>query len=262
MNFNDFIKLSKAEYRNLINDEAPVVLIGAATCGNSAGARTIKKVMVEELEKNNCECKVIEVGCIGLCYAEPIITIIKKGNPAIFYRQITPEIATELVNSYILGSDPLLEYALGLVDINFFEEEEVRSDEDVDEVFNDVPHLFDLPVLKPQVRKILRNCGFIDPTSIRHYLARDGYNGFLKAISLDPDEIIRKIETAGLRGRGGAGFPTWLKWQLCRESDSETKYFICNADEGDPGAFMNRSLLESDPHSVLEGMLIAGYNRC
>jgi len=130
MNFNDFIKLSKAEYRNLINDEAPVVLIGAATCGNSAGARTIKKVMVEELEKNNCECKVIQVGCIGLCYAEPIITIIKKGNPAIFYRQITPEIATELVNSYILGSDPLLEYALGLVDINFFEGEEVRSDEE------------------------------------------------------------------------------------------------------------------------------------
>lgn len=261
MNFNDFIKLSKAEYRNLINDEAPVVLIGAATCGNSAGARTIKKVMVEELEKNNCECKVIEVGCIGLCYAEPIITIIKKGNPAIFYRQITPEIATELVNSYILGSDPLLEYALGVVDINFFEggKEEERSDEDVDEVFNDIPHLFDLPVLKPQVRKILRNCGFIDPTSIRHYLARDGYNGFLKAISLDPDEIIRKIETAGLRGRGGAGFPTWLKWQLCIEADSETKYFICNADEGDPGAFMNRSLLESDPHSVLEGMLIAGY---
>lgn len=265
MNFNDFIKLSKAEYRNLINDEAPVVMIGAATCGNSAGAQIIETVMEEELGKNNGECKIIEVGCIGLCYAEPIVTIIKKGNPAIFYQQVTPRVATELVNSYILGDDPLLKYAMGIVDINSFEKgkEEEQSDEvisgDSSGTFNEFPHLFDLPVLKPQVRKILRNCGFIDPTNIQHYLARDGYSGFLKALDLNPEEIIEKIKTAGLRGRGGAGFSTWLKWRLCKESDGETKYLICNADEGDPGAFMNRSLLESDPHSVLEGMLIAGY---
>jgi NADH-quinone oxidoreductase subunit F len=257
MNFNDIIKQSKTEYRNLVNNDAPVIMIGAATCGNSAGAQAVKTAIEEELQKTQGECKIIEVGCIGLCYAEPIVTIIKQGNPAIFYRQVTPKIAKELVNSYVLGDDPLLEHAIGTVDTSKFEEgiEEGHSEA----VFDGVPLLFDLPVLKPQVRRILRNCGFTDPTNIKHYLAKDGYSGFLKAIKLSPHEIIEQVKTAGLRGRGGAGFPTWLKWQLCRESESETKYLICNADEGDPGAFMNRSLLESDPHSVLEGILIAGY---
>lgn len=195
MNFNGFIKQSKTEYRDLIAGKTPVIMIGAATCGNSAGAQTIKATMEEELEKNHAEFKMVEVGCIGLCYAEPIITIIKKGNPAIFYRQVTPKIATELVNSYILGDDPLLEYAIGTVDINQFKEgiEEERSDKvfsaegsgenDFDEtstesIFDAVLNLFDLPVLKPQVRRILRNCGFTDPTNIKHYLAKDGYTGF------------------------------------------------------------------------------------
>lgn len=257
MNFNDLIKQSKAEYRNLINNETPVVMIGAATCGNSAGAQAIKTTMEDELQKNQGECKIIEVGCIGLCYEEPIITIIKKGSPAIFYRQLTPKKAKKLINSYVLGDDPLLEYAMGTVSIKQFEEGIGEGHSET--VFDGVPALFDLPVLKPQVRRILRNCGFTDPTNIKHYLAKDGYTGFLKAIKLKPDEIIEQVKAARLRGRGGAGFPTWLKWQLCMESESETKYLICNADEGDPGAFMNRSLLESDPHSVLEGILIAGY---
>lgn len=264
MNFNDFIKQSRAEYHNLIHDETPVIMIGAATCGNSAGAQTIKTTMEEELIKNQAKCKIIEVGCIGLCYAEPIIFIIKKGNPIIFYDKITPKIAKELVDSYILGDDPLLKHAIGTMSLKYFEEGiEEEKDCNAQKHFSNqgvgVPRLFDLPVLKPQVRRILRNCGFIDPTNIQHYIARDGYTGFINALDLTPDEIIKNMETSGLRGRGGAGFPTWLKWNLCRESDDETKYIICNADEGDPGAFMNRSLLESDPHSVLEGILIAGY---
>ena len=263
MNFNDFIKQSKAEFRDILNNDIPIVLIGAATCGNSAGAQSIKTAVEEELQKTKSECRIIEVGCIGLCYAEPIITIIKKGNPAIFYRNITPKIAAELVNSYINGDDPLLEYVIGTLDLNYFmANEEKQGNEDIIEInydFKEVPQLFDLPVLKPQVRRILRNCGFIDPTNIQHYLAKNGYTGFIKALELLPDEIIKSVEKSGLRGRGGAGFPTGQKWKLCRESDSETKYLICNADEGDPGAFMNRSLLESDPHSVLEGILIAGY---
>lgn len=263
MNFNNLIKQSKEEYHNLIHDETPVILIGAATCGNSAGAQTIKTVIEEELQKTQDECRIIEVGCIGLCYAEPIITVIKKGNPAIFYCKVTPKIARELVNSYINGEDPLLEHAIGTIDLDYFMAGNGDANEyntgEVRQDFNGVPHLFDLPVLKPQVRRILRNCGFIDPTNIRHYLAKEGYTGFMKALDSTPDEIIENVEKSGLRGRGGAGFPTGLKWKLCRESDGETKYLICNADEGDPGAFMNRSLLESDPHSVLEGILIAGY---
>lgn len=262
MNFNDLIKQSKDEYRNLFTDQTPVIMIGSATCGNSAGALNIKTTMEEELEKNQIECKIISVGCIGLCYAEPMVTIVKKGNPAIFYHNVTTEIAAELVNSYIIGDDPLLEHALGIIGIDYYKDDNYRGnivEEDIHGDFKEIPFLFDIPVLKSQVRKILRNCGFIDPTNIRHYLAKDGYSGFLSAINLDPDEIIDKLKTSGLRGRGGAGFPTWQKWQFCRDSHEKTKYIICNADEGDPGAFMNRSLLESDPHSVLEGILIAGY---
>jgi NADH:ubiquinone oxidoreductase subunit F (NADH-binding) len=110
-----------------------------------------------------------------------------------------------------------------------------------------------------QVRIVLRNCGLIDPEEIDQYLAVDGYQGFMKALKSTAEDVIATVRQAGLRGRGGAGFPTFRKWTVCRESPGEQKYLICNADEGDPGAFMNRSLIESDPHAVLEGMLIAGY---
>jgi NADH:ubiquinone oxidoreductase subunit F (NADH-binding)/ferredoxin len=115
------------------------------------------------------------------------------------------------------------------------------------------------PMMRRQVRNILRNCGLIDPENPYHYLARDGYRGFLKALEMGPDKTLEEVKAARLRGRGGAGFPTWRKWQFCRDAPGQTKYLICNADEGDPGAFMNRSLIEGDPHAVLEGMLIAAF---
>ncbi|MDH3520718.1 MAG: FAD-dependent oxidoreductase, partial [Myxococcales bacterium] len=124
--------------------------------------------------------------------------------------------------------------------------------------FDGIPNLWMQPFFRPQVRRVLRRCGFIDPRSLDHYLATDGYKGLEKALSMAPEAIISEVERAGLRGRGGAGFPTFRKWRFCREAPSEQKYLICNADEGDPGAFMNRSVLESDPHAVLEGMIIAG----
>jgi len=114
-------------------------------------------------------------------------------------------------------------------------------------------------MLKNQKRIVLRNCGIIDPENINHYIARDGFKGLLKALNLGPEGIIDEIKKSGLRGRGGAGFPTGLKWQFCREAKGKPKYLICNADEGDPGAFMNRSLMEGDPFALLEGMVIAAY---
>jgi len=122
-----------------------------------------------------------------------------------------------------------------------------------------IPRFFDLPMLKPQVRVVLRNCGIIDPDDLDQYLARDGYRGFEKCLTMSWQEVVDIVKRSGLRGRGGAGFPTWRKWATCREQQSDERYLICNADEGDPGAFMNRSLIEGDPHAVLEGMLIAGY---
>ena len=122
-----------------------------------------------------------------------------------------------------------------------------------------IPRLSETPVLKGQVRRVLRNCGFIDPTQIEHYVAQGGYAGLAKAIAIAPEQIIEEVKRAGLRGRGGAGFPTWRKWQFCRQAQGQPipgrpgpapKYLICNADEGDPGAFMNRSLIEGDPHAL------------
>jgi NADH:ubiquinone oxidoreductase, NADH-binding (51 kD) subunit len=244
MNFDNIVKTAKKEYDSLYKSEGPLILIGSATCGKSAGAALVKSVIQDELEKEGVDAEIIEVGCIGLCYAEPIITIFKRGKPGIFYGNVTKKTAAEIVKSYIAEDNPLPEYALGTVG-----EGEIEG----------IPPFFDNEVLKPQVRRILRNCGIIDPKNINHYIANGGYSGFMGAIKITPDEVIEKIKESGLRGRGGAGFPTWMKWQFCRDSGGETRYLICNADEGDPGAFMNRSLLESDPHSVLEGILIAGY---
>jgi NADH-quinone oxidoreductase subunit F len=244
MNFKNMVQRAKKEYNALYNSKEPVVIIGSATCGNSAGAEEISSVILDQSEKNKIKCQIVHVGCIGLCFAEPLISIIKNGNPAVFYGNVTPRLAKKLFNSYIVGDDPLAEHALGTVG---------------EEGLDNISDLFELPVMKNQVRKILRNCGFIDPQNIEHYLANNGYTGLYNALQMDPSLVIKKIKESGLRGRGGAGFPTWMKWQLCRERESDTKYLICNADEGDPGAFMNRSLLESDPHSVLEGMIIAAY---
>ncbi len=122
-----------------------------------------------------------------------------------------------------------------------------------------LPHLFDLPMLKPQVRIILRNCGLIDPEEFDHFLAHDGYVGLQNALQMTPEGVIEQVKLSGLRGRGGGGFPTYKKWELCRAVPGTEKYLVCNADEGDPGAFMNRSLIEGDPHALLEGMLIAAY---
>ncbi len=244
MDFNNRVQNANKELELVYENEKPVLLVGSATCGNSAGAEEVASAISEECEENNIECEIVKVGCIGLCYAEPIITIIKPDNPPIFYGNVTPKIAKELVHSYIDGDDPLADHALGIM-----------GEEKIDEI----PDIWEIPVLKPQVRRILRNCGLIDPHNINHYLAKGGYSGLNEALKMEPEQLIERIKESGLRGRGGAGFPTWMKWQLCRDEESETKYLICNADEGDPGAFMNRSLLESDPHSVLEGIVIAAY---
>ena len=187
--------------------------------------------------------QLIEVGCLGMCYAEPIVSIAKPGRPLICYGEVTCQRAAELVEAYLLGDDPLPAYALGTLG---------------DGSVAGIPNLLQTPFFKPQVRRTLRNCGLIDPGRIDHYLANDGYCGLARSLELGREEIIEELRRAGLRGRGGAGFPTWRKWQFCQQASADEKYLVCNADEGDPGAFMNRSLLEGDPHCVLEGMLIGG----
>jgi len=244
VNFEEIQKKAIAEWEALEKSDKPHIIVGAATCGRAAGALAVIKAINAALDKHNIEATITHVGCIGICYAEPLVDIVKPNRPRISYGNVTPEIATQLVEDYIVNDNLCPDLALGSMG---------------DGNIESIPKFWDLPMLKPQVRISLRNCGIIDPEKINHYIARGGYGGIVKALNMKPQEVIDEIKKSGLRGRGGAGFPTGMKWQFCHDAPGDIKYIICNADEGDPGAFMNRSLLESDPHSILEGMLIGAY---
>jgi len=262
MKFTEIQHNARQEWAELQNSKQPLIFIGTATCGRSAGSLEVMESIKKEIISKSIDCKIIEVGCIGLCYAEPIICIVKPSAPGVCYSEVTPKRAEEIINSYLAGDNPMPEYALGTFSSHLLSPSPLPSPQRGEgvrkESIKGIPQLFDTPVLKHQVRRTLKNCGFIDPANIKHYIANGGYSGIKKALGLKPEDIIEEVKKSGLRGRGGAGFPTWRKWQFCRNTGTDKKYLICNADEGDPGAFMNRSLLEGDPHSLLEGMLIAG----
>lgn len=222
----------------------PHVTVGNATCGQGVGALETLNAIHDFLTERGVECDVVEVGCIGMCYAEPIMSVSLPGMPAVFYGEATPERACEILELHLLSKKPVAEYALGTV-----------GEGSID----GIPNLFETPMMKKQVRRLLSRCGFVEPTNLMHYLATGGFDGLKRALSMEPSQIIDELRRAGLRGRGGVGFPTWRKWLTCIQTPSDEKFVVCNAHEGDPGIFVNRVLLESDPYSVLEGLLIAGY---
>ncbi len=235
---------AKITWDSLNTGSKPLITIGNATCGRSAGSVEVMNAIRAVTLDLGIECNIIEVGCIGLCYMEPIVSIKKPGSPAIAFGNLNTKLVKELIEGYLINDTPKNDLVLGTYGVG---------------QTNGLPRLFDLPVLKPQVRRALKRCGFIDPTDLNHYLANGGYTGLMKAFSIGAEGVLKEVKNAGLRGRGGAGFPTWRKWQFSRDVESDTKYLICNADEGDPGAFMNRSLIEGDPHALIEGMIISGY---
>ena len=230
------------QWHDLWNGGKPVITVGTATCGRASGALEVLHALRETLKKHQIDAHLFDVGCMGHCYAEPLVTIAKPGYPPICYGHINPVLAENLLTNFLLGDNPCLEFVLGALEPNDL-----------------VPSFSDFPRAEFERRVLLRNCGEISPEGIDHYLARGGYEALVKALHAVPAEIIGEIRMSGLRGLGGAGFPSGEKWEACRRSPGEVKYIICNGDEGDPGAFMDRAILESDPHSVLEGMIIAGY---
>ncbi len=242
--FNLIEQEARKSREELQNSGIPRILVGAATCGNASGSREVIKAIENKLKEKEIQAVVKQVGCVGMCYAEVLVDIIKPGRPRICYGSMTPEKAGELLESYLLNHDPRPDLALG----HWGEEGP-----------DGIPSIKRGPVFKSQQRVILRNCGNIDPESIEEYIACDGYKGLVKCLEMKPEDIIEEVTRSGLRGRGGAGFPAGRKWASCLKVEADEKYLICNADEGDPGAFMDRSVLEGDPHSVIEGMAIAGY---
>ena len=242
--------------------DKPKILVGMATCGLAAGAQRVFNTLTRQAHEAHWDGVVEKTGCIGFCYKEPLVDLILPGKPRLTYEKVTPEIAGELFQ----------EVAAGRIPENHFM---ARLDKD-DMVLNGGPHKLaksklkgflakapryeDLEFYKLQRHLAMRNCGFIDPDNLQHYLARGGYFALYKALTeMTPEAVIEAVTVAGLRGRGGGGFPTGVKWASCRKAKGWPKYVLCNADEGDPGAYMDRSLIEGDPHSILEGMLIGAY---
>jgi len=216
------------------------VLVCAGAGCISSGSEAISGALKASVEKNGLkdEVLIIETGCMGACEMGPIVVVYPEG---VFYKRLKPENMDEIVREHFIKGRPVEKYLYTNPDKSILQK--------IDEI----------DFFKRQKKIVLRNCGFIDPTRIEEYLARDGYEAVANAFERTPEEIIKEIKDSGLRGRGGGGFQTGLKWEFLSKSEKNPKYIVCNADEGDPGAFMDRSVLEGDPHLVLEGMLIAGY---
>ena len=213
-----------------------IVKVGLASCGRAAGAMEVYDKLKEYLEQNEGAYILKRTGCIGMCFEEPIVSLSGSEIGEITLGKVNAENVINLIEEYRKDIIPSSNIIL--------------SDK-VEAPCNDL--------FAYQQRIVLQNCGRIDPLSIEDYEASGGYQALRKALTLSPQEIINEVKISGLRGRGGAGFPTGLKWSFAAAAKSDIKYIICNADEGDPGAFMDRSVLEGDPHRVLEGMIIGAY---
>ncbi|MBU0766152.1 MAG: NADH-quinone oxidoreductase subunit NuoF [Bacteroidetes bacterium] len=210
------------------------IKVGLGTCGISAGGRQVWQALEKEIAENNLDVTLKETGCMGMCYDEVLVEVNHNGQSWL-YTGVNAESAADIVSGHFLDKPELLEKCM--------------------EGNNEKGDFFSM-----QNRIVLRNCGVIDPGSIDDYIAQGGYSAIQTVIdSFSPEKVIEIITKSGLRGRGGGGFSTGMKWKLARAATGDKKYVICNADEGDPGAFMDRSVLEGDPHSVLEGMMIAAY---
>ena len=209
------------------------VIVGQGSCGVATGAKKTAAQFERLIEEKDLDVKVDITGCVGTCYLEPIVDVYDDNNNMTRYVKVNADKASEIVEKHLVNGEVVTDLAL----------------HDEDKLF-----------IEKQQRVVLRHCGLINPEKIEEYIAVGGYAATKKVVtSMTQDEVIEEIKISGLRGRGGAGFPTWFKWNAAKANKADQKYIVCNADEGDPGAFMDRSVLEGDPHSLIEGMIIGGY---
>jgi len=233
------------------------ITVGMATCGRAAGAEQVFASLREEIFKGELDVGLSATGCLGFCQQEPLVSVQCPGRPRYIYSRVDRELALQILEG--IAGERLPERGLFA---RVYEDQILLTGERVklaEQPREGDAGLEQVSFFAPQVKVATRNCGFVDPGSIAEYTARGGYLALRKTLLMKPEEIIEEITRSGLRGRGGGGFPTGRKWLLTRQASGEEKYVICNADEGDPGAYMDRSILEGDPHAVLEGMAIGGY---
>ncbi len=208
------------------------IIVGQGSCGIAAGAKKVYDEIERIIEEKNIETTLEITGCIGTCYLEPIVDIINDKGEKSTYVSVQPNQVEDLIDKHL------------------------KEDISKDAVISDE----DQTILDKQKRIALKNCGVINPESIEEYIAAGGYKATKRVLTeMSQDDVVNEMKISGLGGRGGAGFPTWFKWDAAKKSPGKEKYIVCNADEGDPGAFMDRSILEGDPHALIEGMIIGGY---
>jgi NADH:ubiquinone oxidoreductase subunit F (NADH-binding)/(2Fe-2S) ferredoxin len=256
----DLEKLKDKGTASLFPDRVRI-MVGMATCCIVKGADKVMSAIAEEVKRQGVRASVVPVGCTGLCYKEPTVEVIQPGKPKITYGDITPERVPQLIEAIAKGMVKK-EWALYQTE----REEQLLQGgyhaygRGTPKELKGIPKHSDVPFFRKQRKVILRNSGCINPEKIEEYIARGGYSSLLKTVTqMKPKEVIDEVTKAGLRGRSGGGFPAGIKWLSCSKAEGDGKYIICNVSEGDPGIGMHKSLLESDPHSILEGLIIAAY---
>ncbi|UCG67876.1 MAG: SLBB domain-containing protein [Deltaproteobacteria bacterium] len=238
------------------------VMVGEATCGIATGAGLVYNALAEEIEKQKPDIILGKTGCIGMCYREPLVDVIEPNRPRLTYSKLMPKNVPTFLNQVLEGNHKRKKPYCRIDEDIFIANGETKRyfSGALPDDLGEVSLMSEIDFYEKQVRIATRNCGYIDPDNIDEYIARGGYFSLHKALSsIQPEAIIEEAIQSGLRGRGGGGFPTGYKWQSCRKAHGEMKYVICNGDEGDPGAYMDRSIMEGDPHSVIEGMIIGAY---
>jgi len=233
----------------------PRIAVGMGTCGTGNGAEGVFHAFSEAIHQRGRDVRLSPVGCFGFCAQEPLVNVWLPGRPLVVLQRVQANDADRLLDQLTEGKIPS-ELALCKIE----EWDHITAQVRYGEGFPDLPSWRDVPFFKAQKKIVLRNCGLINPDDIEEYIAVGGYQSLYKVlIDAMPEMVIEQIKASKLRGRGGAGFLTGLKWEFLRKAAGDQKYIICNADEGDPGAYMNRNEIESDPHALLEGMIIGGY---
>ena len=232
-------------WQELVSGDRPWIRVGTAMCGHAAGAFQVVAALEAELGSQGVDATIDHVGCLGICFAEPLVDIQKPGRSRLFFENVGPDDVAGIVEAYLVNDRVPADKVIGYLG---------------ETPIDDVPDLNVLPGMSYQQRVALRNAGHIAPDDVYQYIANGGYAALNRAVfEMQPEDVIKEITDSGLRGRGGAAFPTGVKWSFLQRSPGPPKYILCNCEEGDPGAYNDKGILESDPHILLEGMALAGY---
>ncbi|MBP1663794.1 MAG: hydrogenase [Bacteroidetes bacterium] len=248
------LEILKQQFQERILPDVPMILVGMGTCGIGNGADVIFNRLEVRISEIKSPCLLKQTGCFGFCAQEPLVTVFQPGKPMLVYSRVNEKDAIHIVDGLMKGKIYPKKILCKIDDWDFRE-----SKVQFGKGYSEVPHWNEIPYFKGQEKIVLRHAGLIDPEDIRDYFAVGGYRALKKSLEMQQEEVVSEILASKLRGRGGAGFPTGIKWSMMQKAEADQKYIICNADEGDPGAYMNRNEIESDPHMLIEGMLIGAY---